>query len=63
MGGWDDTPSFFPLTSPRGAVDLSAVAVIRVGGETDSLTAAEWLVGSGAMGLVIVDCGGHVERQ
>lgn len=52
------SPSFFPDLQER-EVDLSAVAVIRVGGETDSLTAAEWLVRSGAIGLVIVDCEGQ----
>jgi hypothetical protein len=43
-----------PDLSDRG-VDLSAVAVIRAGGEEESLTASEWLVRSGALGLVIVD--------
>ena len=46
---------FFPPDLHVRGVDLSAVAVIHVGGATDSLTAAEWLVRSGAMGLVIVD--------
>ena len=48
---------FFPPDLQERGVDLSAVAVVRVNGETDSLTAAEWLVRSGAMGLVIVDLG------
>ena len=47
-----------PDLSDRG-VDLSAVAVIRAGGEKESLTAAEWLVRSGAWGLVIVDAEGE----
>ena len=46
---------FFPPDLLNRGVDLSAVAIIRVPGETDSLTAAEWLLRSGAMGLVIVD--------
>ena len=46
---------FFPPDLRSRGVDLSAVAVIRVRGEADSLMAAEWLVRSGAMGLVIVD--------
>jgi hypothetical protein len=50
---------FFPPDLLRRGVDLSAVAVIRAGGETESLTAAEWLVRSGSIGLVIVDCDGH----
>jgi hypothetical protein len=50
---------FFPPDLSARGVDLSAVAVIRAGGETESLTAAQWLVGSGAMGLVIVDSEGH----
>jgi hypothetical protein len=50
---------FFPPDLRSRGVDLSAVAVIRVSGETDSLTAAEWLVRSGAMGLVIVDLDVH----
>jgi recombination protein RecA len=53
------TSVFFPPDLAARGIDLSAVAVIRVGGETASLTAAEWLVGSGAMGLVIVDSGRH----
>jgi hypothetical protein len=47
-----------PDLSDRG-VDLSAVAVIRASGEEESLTAAEWLVRSGALGLVIVDADGE----
>ena len=46
---------FFPPDLRSRGVDLSAVAVIRVNGEADSLLAAEWLVRSGAMGLVVVD--------
>jgi hypothetical protein len=49
---------FPPDLSYRG-VDLAAVAVIRAGGEAESLTAAEWLVRSGGWGLVIVDAGGE----
>ena len=50
---------FFPPDLRSRGVDLSAVAVIRVNGETDSLMAAEWLVRSGAMGLVVVDLDAH----
>jgi|SRR5208283_253812 len=50
---------FFPPDLQSRGVDLSAVAVIRVSGEIDSLMAAEWLVRSGAMGLVIVDLEVH----
>jgi hypothetical protein len=50
---------FFPPDLRSRGIDLSAVAVIRVRGETDSLMAAEWLVRSGAMGLVIVDLEVH----
>jgi hypothetical protein len=50
---------FFPPDLHSRGVDLSAVAVIRVNGETDSLIAAEWLVRSGAMGLVVVDLEVH----
>jgi hypothetical protein len=46
---------FFPPDLCARGIDLSSVAVVRAGGETDSLTAAEWLVRSGAMGLVVVD--------
>ena len=39
-------------------VDLFSVAVIRTGaGEADALTAAEWLLRSGAFGLLVVDAG------
>jgi recombination protein RecA len=48
---------FFPPDLLERGVDITAVAVIRAGGETGSLTAAEWLVRSGAVGLVIVDAG------
>jgi hypothetical protein len=50
---------FFPPDLFGRGVDLSAVAVIRVEGEADALTAAEWLARSGAMGLVIVDVDAH----
>jgi recombination protein RecA len=49
---------FPPDLADRG-VDVPAVAVIRAGGENESLTAAEWLVRSGALGLVIVDADGE----
>jgi hypothetical protein len=49
---------FFPPDLLARSIDLSAVAVVRAGGEADSLTAVEWLVRSGAIGLVIVDCAG-----
>jgi recombination protein RecA len=50
---------FFPPDLAARGTDLSAVAVIRVGGEPHALTAAEWLVRSGAVGLVVVDSGGN----
>jgi len=50
---------FFPPDCLRRGVDLCAVAVIRIRGETDALTAAEWLVRSGAFGLVVVDLEGR----
>jgi hypothetical protein len=46
---------FFPPDLALRGVSLSGLAVIRAGGETESLMATEWLVRSGAMGLVIVD--------
>jgi recombination protein RecA len=49
---------FFPPDFSQRGIDLSALAVIRAGGETDSLAATEWLVRSGAMGLVVVDTNG-----
>lgn len=49
---------FFPPDLQQCGIDLSAVAVIRAGGETNSLTAAEWLLRSKAFGLVIVDLEG-----
>ena len=52
------TRSFPPDLAARG-VELGAVAVIRAGGETGSLTAAEWLAGSGAFGLLVVDAEGR----
>lgn len=50
---------FFPPDLLNRSVDLRAVSVIRAGGETESLTAAEWLVRSGAFGLVVVDLDGE----
>jgi hypothetical protein len=50
---------FFPPDFSRRGVDLSALAVIRAGGQTESLTAAEWLARSGAIGLVVVDSDGQ----
>ena len=61
MSGTDTI--FFPPDLAARGVELAAVAVIRVGGETESLTAAEWLAGSGAFGLLVVDAEGTVERQ
>jgi recombination protein RecA len=46
---------FFPPDLAARGVDLSAVAVIRTGTAADAFTAAEWLVRSWAIGLVIVD--------
>jgi recombination protein RecA len=50
---------FFPPDFADRGVDLSSLAVVRAGGEVESLTAAEWLISSGAMGLVIVDADGQ----
>jgi hypothetical protein len=50
---------FFPPDMSGRGIDLSALAVIRVGGQPESLTAVEWLVRSGALGLVIVDAQGR----
>jgi len=50
---------FFPPDFAARGIDLGALAVIRAGGQPESLTAAEWLARSGAVGLVIVDCGGR----
>ena len=50
---------FFPPDLRSRGADLSAVAVIRVKAETDSLMAAEWLVRSGATGLAVVDLDAH----
>ncbi len=47
--------TWYPPDLRDRGVDLAAVAVIRAGGEEESLTAVEWLVRSGTMGLVIVD--------
>ncbi len=48
---------FYPPDLSDRGVDLSAVVVVRPGGQDESLTAAEWLVRSAAFGLVIVDAG------
>jgi recombination protein RecA len=49
---------FFPPDLADSGIDLAAVTVIRAGGENGSLIAAEWLVRSGAFGLVVVDADG-----
>ena len=46
---------FFPPDLALRGVDLASLAVVRAGGETESLAAVEWLVRSGALGLVLVD--------
>ena len=46
---------FFPPDLADRGIDCAAVAVIRAGGQSGSLTAAEWLLRSGAVGLVVVD--------
>ncbi len=51
--------TWYPPDLAQRGVDLGAVAVIRAGGEYESLTATEWLVRSGALGLVIVDVEGE----
>jgi len=50
---------FFPPDMALRGVDLSALAVVRAGGEAESLMAAEWLVRSAALGLVVVDAEGE----
>ncbi len=50
---------FFPPDFLERGIDLSALTIVRAGGENESLTAAEWLVRSGAMGLVIIDAEGQ----
>ncbi len=51
--------TFFPPDFEQRGIDLAAVSVIRAGASpSDALTAAEWLVRSGAMGLVLIDCAG-----
>jgi len=50
---------FFPPDFAARGIDLRALAVIRAGGQAESLTAGEWLVKSGAVGLLVVDCGGQ----
>ena len=49
---------FFPPDLIQRGVDLSSLAVIRAGGKAESLTVGEWLLRSGAFGLVILDCEG-----
>ena len=56
VGGTDSI--FFPPDLLARGIDLSALAVVRVGGEADSMTAAEWLLRSGAIGLLVIDCEG-----
>jgi len=50
---------FFPPDFAARGIDLRALAVIRAGGQTESLAAGEWLVKSGALGLLVVDCSGQ----
>jgi recombination protein RecA len=54
-----ESSTWYPPDLANRGVDLAAVAVIRAGGQEESLTAAEWLVRSGAWGLVIVDADGE----
>jgi hypothetical protein len=48
---------FYPPDFSERGIDLSAVTVIRAGGEAGALTAAEWILRSAGIGLVIVDAG------
>ncbi len=48
---------FYPPDMEARGIDLAAIAVVWAEGDADSLTATEWLVRSGSMGLVIVDVG------
>ncbi|MGO9413275.1 MAG: hypothetical protein ACLQCB_21315 [Spirochaetia bacterium] len=58
--GWrGPSPSFSPLTSWKGASTFQPSPSSELVGENESLTAAEWLVRSGAMGLVIIDAEGQ----
>ena len=50
---------FYPPDLSDRGIDLSALVVVRAGGESDSLTAAEWLLRSGSIGLVILDADGQ----
>lgn len=50
---------FYPPDLHHRGIDLRAVSVIRAGGEPESLTAAEWLIRSGAFGMVVVDFPGE----
>lgn len=49
---------FYPPDFVERGIDLASVAVIHAGGgQADALTAAEWLLRSGAIGLLVVDAG------
>ncbi|HVO39516.1 MAG TPA: recombinase A [Spirochaetia bacterium] len=50
---------FFPPDLLDRGIDLRAISVIRAGAEPESLTAAEWLIRSGAFGLVVLDLDGE----
>ena len=50
---------FYPPDLSERGIDLSALTVIRTGVQMESLTAAEWLIRSGAIGLVVVDVEGQ----
>ena len=50
---------FYPPDLAERGVDLQGVAVVRTGGGEEALLAAEWLLRSGAFGLVVVDWEGQ----
>jgi hypothetical protein len=52
-----DSLPFPPDLAARG-IDLGALTIVRAGPPPGAFTAAEWLVRSGAVGLVIVDAVG-----
>lgn len=49
--------AFYPPDAAATGIDLAALAVIRVDGMRDAARVADYLVRSGAFGLLLLDCG------
>ncbi len=48
---------FYPADLAEGGIDVDAIAIVRLPGARAAILAAEWLLRSGAFGLLVLDLG------